>query len=1066
MSGKLKHLGANHGARNKMISLPGVHKQRLVIDASSILTACAFVRHDEDETEITFNGKKFFVQDPRDIYETFRGSLLKTLDVLSLQPSDIIFVKDPINSRGNRLRIYPEYKANREPRPQEWYDSYGSAMAQAEGLIKDYGGIIATPKEGYEADDLVAEISNRFRHTVIWTRDRDLQCLAGDIFIEGELNPRHPSGLIEPQHIKVWKTLVSGDASDNVPSVKKFGPKKFEQFLELYGAEGLDEIADMLENDQLHQLNAEELPCLQLILDDAETAYTAWALFTFQHIPAHRVIWEGGVQRFRQEPGFEKWWPTRTLITDENIEAYATKIERALASAAHVALDIETDTPPESKEWLKKNKERIDVFGSELAGCGLTAGPHSFYFSVRHKDTTGVLIEDLKTVLGWIPKETPILCHRAGGFELPILYREFGEDQAFGEHGFLPNVHDTKIAANYVDEVALTGLKSLSKKHLKYHQITYDETIGDRSGMFEVTGQEVLDYGLDDTICTDALWNLFTAIMEYERTLDVFVEVEQTAQYTAALAMHKGVRCDLEKVKELSDRDQAIYDEQMQEFRKHLMNLTWETQELVLDPETGKQVPVATVHRWPGAYFEPLTELNGVQIKRMYGILYGEPFKCQFQKLDKLAEFFTEQPLAEAIAAGDLDRVNAEYEVRWVPDPRFNVNSPIDCSRLMYESLNLPVRVRNKPTPLMVKKGLPGTPSTDEDAIENAIAFGDVKDKEPLFRVLLELKKISTRFSLFFDKYPVLVHWKDGRLHPHLRQSSTSTQRYSHGAPNLAQMPKKKGRELRGMLAADEDYVICTLDITAQELKLQAWDSQDANFLSCYLGENKRNLHSLTGFGILSRQKSREWLTYDEFQAAVDAKNEKAGRLRHQGKETNFSTAYLCFAKKLGILLRISEEKAQEFMDAKAEAFPGLMPHVEDYIKICQKRGYSLTFLGARRHLHVPFAIKDKFWQAKAGRWAWSFRIQGSGGEQTKLIAGSMWESGVFHDYRCCPVTLVHDEVVTVIHKDDVDVVVPILHACVCQPYDGMEIPTESTPEIGPNFADCKPYELKELEGV
>jgi DNA polymerase I-like protein with 3'-5' exonuclease and polymerase domains len=1029
------------------------------------MTACAHVHH-EDEAEMIFEGRKYHIQTVQDIYETFKGSLVKTLTDLKFSPADIIFVKDPINSRGNRLRIFPEYKGNREPRPQKWYDNYSEAMAKAESLIKEYGGIIATPKEGYEADDLIAEISNRFRHTIIWTRDRDLQCLAGDIFIEGQLNPPHPSGLIEPQHIKVWKVLVKGDPSDNVPSVKGFGPKKFEQLIIAYGGEGLDELADMLEHDQLHLLNADELPCLQLILDDMATAYTAWALFSFQHIPAHRVKWEGGVQKLRFEPGMEKWWPSRRLITDTNIETRAETIRQALQSAQHVSLDIETDTPPESKAWLEKNGEKIDTFGSELAGCGLTAGPHSFYFPIRHKDTDNVLLEDLKEVISWIPRTTPIICHRAGGFELPVLFREFGEDQSFGDHGFLPNVHDTKIAANYVDEnTPITGLKSLSKRWLHYTQLTYEETLAGRSGMFEVTGQEVLNYGLDDTLCTDALWNLFTAIMEYERTLDVFVTVEQDCQYTAALAMHRGVDCDLEKIEELSARDQKAYDEHWWKFREFLMDLEWKTNVRIPAEIAGQPPQIIThVHHWPGTRFEPLTDLTAVQIKRMHQVLYGEPLKTQVRKPEELAKLFTETPVAEALASGDLARVNAEYEARWMPNPAFNPGSPKDMITLMYDTLGLPIRIRNKPTELMRKKGQSGTPSTDEEAIKNALAFGDAGVHADALRTLLELKKIITRFSLFYEKYPVLVHWKDGKLHHHLNQSSTTTRRFSHGAPNLAQMPKKKGKEMRSIVTAgDDDHIICKLDIDGQELKLQAWDCQDANFLSCYIGENKKKLHSLTGFSI-DQKKERRWATYEEFQAAVDDNDEIAARVYHQGKETNFSTSYLCRAKKLGNMLCVPEEEAQAFMDAKAAAFPGLMPHVEKYIAECEKRKYSLTFMGGRRHLQVPFSSDDKFYREKGGRWAWSFRIQGSAAEQTKLIMGAMWRSEVFFLYRCSPVTSVHDEVVNRIHKEDVDVVVHILKDCVCQPYDEMDIPTTSTPEIGPNYADCVRWAPVETE--
>ena len=43
--------------------LKGVHKPRLVIDASSIVTACAYVRHEEGELDITFEGELYHVQD-------------------------------------------------------------------------------------------------------------------------------------------------------------------------------------------------------------------------------------------------------------------------------------------------------------------------------------------------------------------------------------------------------------------------------------------------------------------------------------------------------------------------------------------------------------------------------------------------------------------------------------------------------------------------------------------------------------------------------------------------------------------------------------------------------------------------------------------------------------------------------------------------------------------------------------------------------------------------------------------------------------------------------------------
>ena len=78
--------------------------------------------------------------------------------------------------------------------------------------------------------------------------------------------------------------------------------------------------------------------------------------------------------------------------------------------------------------------------------------------------------------------------------------------------------------ASYVNENDFMGLKHLSKRDLGYEQTTYAEVIGDRSGMREITGEEVLSYGIDDVITCDALQNLYTVIMQYEGTYDAFME--------------------------------------------------------------------------------------------------------------------------------------------------------------------------------------------------------------------------------------------------------------------------------------------------------------------------------------------------------------------------------------------------------------------------------------------------------------------------------------------------------------------------------------------------------------
>lgn len=359
----------------------------------------------------------------------------------------------------------------------------------------------------------------------------------------------------------------------------------------------------------------------------------------------------------------------------------------------------------------------------------------------------------------------------------------------------------------------------------------------------------------------------------------------------------------------------------------------------------------------------------------------------------------------------------------------------------------------------------------------------------------MDYKGYLTKESLFFEKWPKYVHWKTGKIHGSIRQSATTTRRYAHSKPNKAQLPKIKGKEVRDMMKAPEgDWYLWALDIDSQELKLQADESKDANFLSCFIGDNKKDVHALTGFQVALKQ-GVNFVSYEKFVEANEKKEKvgfytepekkvnipetdsdyphllekqkgkrfEPGPFRFRGKQVNFATSYLCRAKKLAEMVCETEAEAEKFIEAKAAAFPGLMPAILKYIAKCKKRGYAKTMLGARRHLagHRHFGSNNNREKNAAERLAWSFRIQGSGAEQIKLATGRMYKRGIFHDFKCMPITVIHDEVVGTIHKSVLKERMPKMYACICEKYADMTIETSSTPEIGKNFGSLKPYQME-----
>ena len=119
-----------------------------------------------------------------------------------------------------------------------------------------------------------------------------------------------------------------------------------------------------------------------------------------------------------------------------------------------------------------------------------------------------------------------------------------------------------------------------------------------------------------------------------------------------------------------------------------------------------------------------------------------------------------------------------------------DLEEPPEAFTLLYETMGLPIRLRNKATDTMRANGVyEGNPKADEDAMEMAIKVGDASDEvKPVLQALTKMKSINTKRGLYWNPYPDMVHWKTKRLHPEFRQSATNTRRFTCGNPNLQQL--------------------------------------------------------------------------------------------------------------------------------------------------------------------------------------------------------------------------------------------------------------------------------------
>ncbi len=184
----------------------------------------------------------------------FTGVLLKLLR--EKKPTRLVLVIDAAGDQGTfRSQMYPDYKANRDPPP----DDFGPQVDRCVQLCQLLGiPVVAVPE--VEADDAIATLVQRTRaaHPAlairIVSRDKDLAQLldAKTSLVDGQTGQLMDAEMlfeskgVRPDQVVDMLTLM-GDTADNIPGAKGIGPKTAAALVTQFGS-----LAGVLQNlDQL-----------------------------------------------------------------------------------------------------------------------------------------------------------------------------------------------------------------------------------------------------------------------------------------------------------------------------------------------------------------------------------------------------------------------------------------------------------------------------------------------------------------------------------------------------------------------------------------------------------------------------------------------------------------------------------------------------------------------------------------------------------------------------------------------------------------------------------------------
>lgn len=1083
----------------------------MILDGNSLLNAALLRGVDfDDGRKITVDGKTVQVNSAQYGVDNFFDKVVADLKHFNLAPRQVICVWDGKNAKVRRRTFLPQYKVGRDKAP-EVSEQLNIARDRVTKMLLDLGAHVAW-QDGMEADDVIGYMCRHLRDVIVRTEDGDLSVLVDEsrnihVYRLGEMD-KNPYGPFPHKFITLYKALV-GDTSDKIPGAKGFGDQKFVDMVRTFGLEGLQAFEDLILADQLPRLreDLEDFPPLKYVLEDQNGVKVSWRVASLHVEDVNTrdrpmALTPGLVKQWAQLTPDERvedlkhFYGTKTLVHAGNYDAAKRRLADAVQDSPFVALDIETSTPEESDAWLEmlrsvsdKNtkSEKVDVLGSTLTGMSLTFGnnvQHTIYMTVDHNGgdrLTNISVDQCREMCELIPHKKIHTAIQNRAFEFPVLYRTWGDKwKDNGWHGFVPNAIDTLQGASYINENEPLGLKERSLLHFGYEQQTYADVTtidGVQYKMNQLPATHVFDYGCDDTICTAALHSHYQLVMELEGTWNLYLQVEQKPEYLTSLAFVRGFPVSMETLTGMEKRDNERYEAAWKTLREFLMGAGW----------AGTTCPV----------FE---ELTPAAIKEALAICVegGEEFSTRSRKPESVAKDIREQfpndakahLIAKLFEGSSLAPLNQLVKDNFTGEPKINFDSPQQMQNLFYRVMGMRPRIINKLTekqrqdPLLKSafkkrrqekegRAVEYTPeewealiskaSADDTAVDMALKLDELTDEQRrVLEAFKALKTVLTRRKMFYRQYKVLPHWTDGRIHPSLNQSRAVTRRYSASGPNVQQLPKRgEGVEFRKIvLPHKKNAIVASLDFSGQELRLMAHLSRDEALTACYVGDNLRDVHSLTAVAAAPLMWN-EIVTYEQFQAMREMPKDhadygRAKKLREDAKTTNFATQYDAQAETVSHSLLCEEDVAQKFMDAKEAAFPGISPWKDSVREKVERLGYASTMGGARRHLQYAFQSGNKWEAARAGRQGPNFEIQGSAGEQTKLAMANVWDSGIFtrEDVDAWFYFPVHDELVFSATEDCAVDVVRTVHACMTAPYFDMSVPIVSSISLGRSYGE------------
>jgi DNA polymerase-1 len=175
--------------------------------------------------------------------------------------------------------------------------------------------------------------------------------------------------------------------------------------------------------------------------------------------------------------------------------------------------------------------------------------------------------------------------------------------------------------------------------------------------------------------------------------------------------------------------------------------------------------------------------------------------------------------------------------------------------------------------------------------------------------------------------------------------------------------------------------------------------------------------------------------------------------MRSKAKAVNFGIAYGQTAFGLAQTLGISKTEAAEIINNYNQKFPGVRKLMENNIAFAREHGYAQTLLGRKRPLR-DINSRNATIRGFAERNAINAPIQGTAADMIKIAMIHIHNEMKRMNLKSRMTLQVHDELVFDVHKDEIDVLKPLV---VDKMKNALElaVPIEVGIGVGENWLDA-----------